>query len=725
MGIAERKERELQRREDEILTVALRLFDQDDWLAVTMDQIAHEAEIGKGTLYLHFASKEEIYARLSLDFGRRLLAAFRAVSPRLGPEQRLRAVVRLFLEQHLADREYRRVVEYCYREDFRRRAGEAVTAQFAELDAAFFELVDAILQEGIALGLFPRRPVTQLLIGPHSTLIGAARLLWGGCAVFPPIEPVAFIREVEEFVIAGLRARAAKPARRPAGAATAKRRLRASGAALLWAALSWSGLAPAAVARELTLGEALRLAGATSEVVAIAESEVARSEGLLRQIESGRRPQLGAASRYTRTLASQFDDIDFGDFGGDETGELPFGQVNQYDLGLAASQTIYAGGRIAAAIDQGRAGLDGARIGVLSARAEIALAVTQVFYDAVLAERLVAIAGSTLEQAERALALTESAYQVGDTAEFEVLRARIARDLQRPALLARESDRELSLVRLRQLLELPADERVELVTEREQAVAAPTACEREGRAPAETSEFAAPPGGASTSPVASAEDSASPSNGPTVCGDSPEQAALRAAVGSAETLVRAREAALAAARAERLPRVGLNSDYGRVAYPPSGLPSWDETRTNWTVALGLIVPLWTGGRLAGERAVAEADLSAARAQLQLVREAALLDARDASLRLRSAAAVWESGAGTVEQARRAYEIAEVRHREGISTQLELNDARLLLQLAEAERAVAERNLRVARARVALLADLPLLASAAAATDLTFFRSGGR
>jgi len=64
-------------------------------------------------------------------------------------------------------------------------------------------------------------------------------------------------------------------------------------------------------------------------------------------------------------------------------------------------------------------------------------------------------------------------------------------------------------------------------------------------------------------------------------------------------------------------------------------------------------------------------------------------------------------AGTIEQATRAYQIAEVRFQSGVSTQLELADARLQLQLAEANRAQAARDLQVARARVALLPDLPL------------------
>ena len=62
---------------------------------------------------------------------------------------------------------------------------------------------------------------------------------------------------------------------------------------------------------------------------------------------------------------------------------------------------------------------------------------------------------------------------------------------------------------------------------------------------------------------------------------------------------------------------------------------------------------------------------------------------------------------SMQQAQRAYEIAELRYREGLSTQLELSDARLLLQQAQANRAQAARDVQVARVRLALLPDLPL------------------
>ncbi len=100
MGIAERKERDFKRRERDILQAALRLFDDEGWQLVTIERIAQEAEIGKGTVYLHFPSKEDIYGRLALDFFRQLLARLQHIDSALPVLERLRAAIAIVFEAH-------------------------------------------------------------------------------------------------------------------------------------------------------------------------------------------------------------------------------------------------------------------------------------------------------------------------------------------------------------------------------------------------------------------------------------------------------------------------------------------------------------------------------------------------------------------------------------------------------------------------------------------------
>ena len=69
----------------------------------------------------------------------------------------------------------------------------------------------------------------------------------------------------------------------------------------------------------------------------------------------------------------------------------------------------------------------------------------------------------------------------------------------------------------------------------------------------------------------------------------------------------------------------------------------------------------------------------------------------------------------MEQASRAYQIAELRYKEGISTQTELLDSRIQLQQAQAARARAARDLQVAKVRIALLPALPIAVPSAGAS----------
>jgi hypothetical protein len=124
------------------------------------------------------------------------------------------------------------------------------------------------------------------------------------------------------------------------------------------------------------------------------------------------------------------------------------------------------------------------------------------------------------------------------------------------------------------------------------------------------------------------------------------------------------------------------------------------------------LPLLTGGRQRANETIARAQLEAEKARYDLAVELADRDARTAWAQLVAAESTWQAGISTVNLARRAYEIGQIRFRAGVSTQLELSDARFQLETAESNHAQAARNLQVARIRVALLPELPVSEGAA-------------
>ncbi|MDM8551422.1 TetR/AcrR family transcriptional regulator [Desulfobacterales bacterium HSG2] len=66
MGIQERKKRERERRRQQIMVAAKRVFSVRGFNKATMEDIAKEAELSPGTLYLYFKNKDELFSSLSI-----------------------------------------------------------------------------------------------------------------------------------------------------------------------------------------------------------------------------------------------------------------------------------------------------------------------------------------------------------------------------------------------------------------------------------------------------------------------------------------------------------------------------------------------------------------------------------------------------------------------------------------------------------------------------------
>jgi outer membrane protein len=484
-------------------------------------------------------------------------------------------------------------------------------------------------------------------------------------------------------------------------------------------------VAPAASAQErqqgrpLTLGEALELAEKRSESIGIARAGLSRAEGDRRRARSAYFPQLNGSASYQRTIQSQFSALErdtsptaapscprFVAQPGlpidqrldslenavecasaadpfSSLRDLPFGRENTYRFGLSFSQTLFSGGQLRGQAQAAGAEVRSAAIGLTSARAQLLLDVTGAYYDATLADRLLTIAQATLDQADTTLSQTQLARQVGNLSEFDLLRARVTRDNQRPIVIQRRADRDLAYFRLKSLLDFPLDEPVVLSTELGDTTLADSA---RLQAVVETT------------------------------GDT--GTAARAPVRQAAEAVKAQRGLLRVARGQRLPQVALTSQYAQFGYPGKVSPFGARFVDDWVVSLGLQLPIFTGGRIGGEVDVARANLSEAELRLQQTHELAEVDARSAATQLEAADAAWQASAGTVEQAARAYQIAELRYREGLSTQNELLDSRIQLQQAQASRARAARDLQVAKVRILLLPALPLAGAAGAALSTT-------
>jgi outer membrane protein TolC len=483
----------------------------------------------------------------------------------------------------------------------------------------------------------------------------------------------------------------------------------------------------------ISIGDAVGLALARSEAVTIARVGISRARGQVLEAESGWWPQLSGNASYVRTIQTQYSSlINSPLFGGSPTGSggrnvalcsvqldsnattaerasalaqaqscasgsgfgntfasVGFGSPNAYTLGLNFSQTLFSG-QVLAASQAATAPRRSAEIELAAQQAQVVYDAAQAYYDAALSDALLTIADSTLAQSERTLAQARLERHVGTQSDFDLLQAQVTRDNEVPIVLQRRNDRDLAYFRLKQLLKLSLDAPVRLTT----GVRDPLAL----------------PGDIHLSALTDSADAGDSAALPV--GDTTVE--RRSSVREQQLTVTEYLALRHEAQYEYLPSFTLASSYTRVAYPVSGLPAWNSFLPNWTISIGASVPIFNGFRTHGDVMVAHANLAEQRARLDQERELAALDARTTVANFRVAEANWAATAGSVTQALRAYQIAELRYREGLSTLIELNDSRLAKQQALANRAQAARNLQVARVRLALLRDLPVSATAGSA-----------
>jgi outer membrane protein len=474
--------------------------------------------------------------------------------------------------------------------------------------------------------------------------------------------------------------------------------------AAMLAAASLGAQGPAPVV--LSLQDALARAEAASPNVGIARAGVTSARADWLRARSAALPQLSGSVTYTRTLASQFSGL-FGSSTSDtfpvptncghfhpnpdlpigarldslergldcaanaspfDFSKSPFGQKNTWNFGLSGSQALFDP-KIPGQISAARAGQDRADVELASQRTAAMLDVAQAYLDVQLAERLLDIADSTLAQAQRTYDQTRLARQVGNVAEFDQLRATVARDNLNPVVIQRRAQRDQALLRLRQLLDLPPQAPLRLITPLGDTAAVP---------PPLAPQFAVVPD---------------------------TSIAKRAPVREAQASLRASEGQVSSARAARLPTLSLSSTYAKIDFP-SHVFSFDNFLTDWSVNVRMDVPIFTGGRTLANTLTAEAGREQSAMRVKQAEQQAARDVQDVVLLMASAQAVWDAVRGTVDLATRAYTIAELRYRTGISTLTELGDARNQLGQAEANRAQAAHDFQIARIRVVLLRDLP-------------------
>ena len=113
MATASRREREKAQRRDDILQAARKVFFKRGIHTATVDDVAEQAEVSKGTVYLYFDTKETILAHLLLEGLEALVADLEAAfapDRNLDARSRLRNLAAAYLRFFQTNPEYYRLM---------------------------------------------------------------------------------------------------------------------------------------------------------------------------------------------------------------------------------------------------------------------------------------------------------------------------------------------------------------------------------------------------------------------------------------------------------------------------------------------------------------------------------------------------------------------------------------------------------------------------------------
>lgn len=455
----------------------------------------------------------------------------------------------------------------------------------------------------------------------------------------------------------------------------------------------------------ISLREAIDRALSRNPAVLRSRARAAEADALVRVARARRRPQIQGQGSYTHVFRSPFLDREFvipdtivpptdttssptllGALGptrppyqlfptpGDTTfGPSPFpgtnlglASRNTWFIGLSISQSLYSGGRLDAEIDAALRRAEAARFALLETEGEIAFQVKRAYYDAVLAEELVAIAVASLRLAEEQLEVTRIRRREGTASELDVLRAEVELENLTPQLVDAENARTAARIDLRSLMEFPLDSTMILTT---------------GLCPGpEPEPLDEPLPGEPRRPWWQRDDTGRPDRLP-----SPELADSliedRPSLRAAERELEARREEVRLARAAFRPNLSVAGNFGWLAFSNSIFPDANDFSALWSATINVNVPIYLGGALRARRDLARARAAQAEQDLAEERETARQDYREALAALDRAWAQVEVRARTVTAAERIYELNRLRYIEGVAIQLEVLDAATALRQA--------------------------------------------
>jgi len=155
MGIIERKEREKEHRREEIIDAAQRIFFEKGLSIATVDEIAEAAELSKGTLYLYYKSKEDMYLAVMMRGMEKLYGNFEAIiNSDDSTIHKLAKFGESYKEFFRSNREFFRMVHFLQLPQFHKQVSDEMRQACGIESKKMWDLLIGLLKHGMEEGKF-------------------------------------------------------------------------------------------------------------------------------------------------------------------------------------------------------------------------------------------------------------------------------------------------------------------------------------------------------------------------------------------------------------------------------------------------------------------------------------------------------------------------------------------------------------------------------------------
>jgi len=441
------------------------------------------------------------------------------------------------------------------------------------------------------------------------------------------------------------------------------RRLRALGILLLLASgpLASGSLEAQEISRAPGQAEPLRIsvedavarAVARNEDVSMARAERTRLAGLATEVRSRALPELDLDFNFTRNLQTPV--LFFNTPDGVQ--QIQIGSDNDYTLGFTFRAPLLDL-TLGPAQQAARLSRVSSDAGVEATRTTVATD-TRVAYYTVLRDRsLVEVQEQALAEAQSRLEQVRKFYEAGTASEFDLLTAEVEVENIRPQLIQARNDLALARDRLKRQMGISLDREIE-----------------------------------TTDSLAGPVETPSLEEALRVARDH------RADLDAQRTQVELQEVQVTVENRSSLPTLSALASFQRRASSDDLVPPNRDFSQTATAGFSLTLPILDGRARAGQVQQARAELERERFRLQQLDEVVALEVKQAYLSIDAARQQIETSRANVRRAEEALRIAQARFRNGLSEQVELNDAQLALTQARTNYTEALFQFNVARAQL--------------------------